>query len=305
MIQDIEELRAELEIQPLVDLRVLIDRQVPLLEWRTLERIAPQVAEVLRPGYAVRYGKPRYSDATVGAGHGKGAQIKKVIRVVVVVNDRPYYIGPVKAFPAPAVIVFAIVVKREGLAALQRHAAIEAPPILQLLPTATQRWHFVGKNPGEAFRYVEVRWTVFVIRIRAVRGLRGIGNEIFAVARIVQGTGPHEVYKRRDAVPRVYPQAGLERVVIGFAGRILLEDIERSRGRAREDTRRGELESSSAQSGAAIATGRCPRRARALRIVDGLRGRLVDVEKAPEPVTLRTHVTHLQRHFACNLLLDV
>ena len=106
-------------------------------------------------------------------------------------------------------------------------------------------------------------------------------------------------------MPRVYPQADLERVVIGFAGGILLEDIEGSWGRARKDTRRAELKSCSSCGGAAIAPGRGPKCARTLRIVDGLRGRLVDVEEAPEPVTLRPHVTHLQRHFVCNLLLDV
>src|SRR5260370_4667290 len=118
MIQDIEELRAKLEAQPLVDLRVLVDRQVPLFEGRAHERVAPQVSEVLRPMHAVGFGKPRYSSSSsIGARHGKGAQIKKVIRVVIVVNDRPYYIGPVKAFPAPAVIVLPVIVKREWLAA--------------------------------------------------------------------------------------------------------------------------------------------------------------------------------------------
>ena len=116
MIQKIEEIRTELEVQPFADLGVLVNREIPLLEWRTLQRITPEVSEVLRPGHAVGR-KPQYS-AIIGARHGKGAQIQKIIRVVIVVNDRPYYIGPIKAFPAPAVIVLAIIVKREGLAAL-------------------------------------------------------------------------------------------------------------------------------------------------------------------------------------------
>src|ERR1700757_5072867 len=116
MIEDIEEIRTELEAQPFVDTGVFVDGQVPLLEWRPHQRVAPQVVEVLRPRHAVG-GKARNS-AIVGAGHGKGTQIKKAIRVVIVINGRSYYIGPIKALPAPAVIVLTIIVKREGLTAL-------------------------------------------------------------------------------------------------------------------------------------------------------------------------------------------
>src|SRR5260370_16399723 len=88
----------------------------------------------------------------------------------------------------------------------------------------------------------------------------------------------------------MHAQSRLQLVVIGFAAGILLENVNRSRGVAKNSRYR---KITSRNTKAQVAAINC------------CLVRLVDVEEAPEPVTLRAHVTHLQRHFTSDLLLDV
>src|SRR5260370_18424958 len=88
----------------------------------------------------------------------------------------------------------------------------------------------------------------------------------------------------------MHAQSRLQLVVIGFSAGILLENVNRSRGVAKNSRYR---KITSRNTKAQVAAINC------------CLVWLVDVEEAPEPVTLRAHVTHLQRHFTSDLLLDV
>src|ERR1700730_10391523 len=142
MVQDIEELSAELQGHPLTDRRVLVKRHVPLFVGWTLETITSQGSEMARSGDAIqcrsRQGACAVEDRGVGrAGHGKRTELEKVIWLLVVVNDRPDHVRPVVAFTASAVVILGVVVERERLAALQCHCTVEPPAVLQTLPSAT------------------------------------------------------------------------------------------------------------------------------------------------------------------------
>src|SRR5271156_3702530 len=124
------------------------------------------------------------------------------------VDDRSNHIGPVETVAAPAVIVLKVVVELEGLPALQRHRAVQAPAVFQTLPVATHGWQVVSKNPGKPVRYVEVGRTVLELRPGAVVRLRRVGFKIVAVTRIVQRLRPNIIRARRDAVPSVHSVTG-------------------------------------------------------------------------------------------------
>src|SRR5580704_5638707 len=187
MVQDIEELSAELQGHPLSDRRVLVKRHVPLFEGRTRESIATQASEMPRSGDAIcccsRQRACAVEDRGLGcAGHGKRTEVEKVTWLLVIVNDRPDHVRPVVAFAAPAVVILGVVVEREGLAALQCHCTIDPPAVLHALPATAHHGQLVADYPGETLRYVEVRWTTFGVRIRAVLGLGRIGDKVLAVA---------------------------------------------------------------------------------------------------------------------------
>src|ERR1700722_13652939 len=107
-----------------------------------------------------------------------------MIGIAVVLDNWRDHIGPVKS-AASAEVILAVVVELEGLAALQRHRAVDSPPVLQALHASAHSWNFVPEYPGEPFAEIEIRGAIFALGIVAVLRLCGIGFEVLAVARIV------------------------------------------------------------------------------------------------------------------------
>src|SRR5439155_24959669 len=121
MVQNIEELSAKLQGEPLANRRVFVDREIPLFVSRTAQNVPPQISVMTRPRRAIarqaadRTWRQRRQHS---AGHGKRTKLQKVGRIAFVVNDRPDHIRPVESVPAPAEVVFKVVVEGEWLAAL-------------------------------------------------------------------------------------------------------------------------------------------------------------------------------------------
>src|SRR4029077_20047059 len=86
MIQHIEEFGAELNLQPFGDRRVLIDREVPLLEGRSVESVTAEVPKMTRVECAIGSKARRSSlrgrcDRT---GDREGNEIDVICRIVLV-----------------------------------------------------------------------------------------------------------------------------------------------------------------------------------------------------------------------------
>src|SRR6266566_1575615 len=148
------------------------------------------------------------------AGDGKRTELDEIVGISRVVYNWSHSIRTVVPFTASAEVILEIVVELERLAALQRHRAVEAPAVLQLLPVAARLGEVIRKDPREAVRHIEVRWPVFEFRPRAVVRLCRIRLKVLSIARIVERLGPHVIHDGCNSMPTVYPQAGLQRVVI-------------------------------------------------------------------------------------------
>src|SRR5258706_2999647 len=98
------------------------------------------------------------------------------------VDDRSDTIGPIKSAAAAAIVVLEVVIELEGLAILHGQNTVEAPAVLQTLPVAAHLRELISEVPGKTLRNIEVRRSVFHLRLGAVIGLSGIGFEIFTVA---------------------------------------------------------------------------------------------------------------------------
>jgi hypothetical protein len=134
------------------------------------------------------------------------------------VNNRPDYIRTVESVAAAAEVILKIIVELKGLSALQGRDAGESPSIFQLSHAAAHGGQVVSKIPREAVRDVEVRRALFEVRARTVVGLRSVRHEVFAITRIIQRLRPRIIHERRDAMPSVYAEARLQRVVVRLAG---------------------------------------------------------------------------------------
>src|SRR5258708_17019590 len=247
-----------------------------------------------RADHAVRCCTIRYSTVgrcTYRARNGKRTQIKKIERVALVIDDRPNYIRPIKGVTAAAVVILEVVVEVEGLAALQSGNTVNAPSVLQLLHAAAHGWEVVGEIPSQAVRDVEVGRTVFELRLGAVVGLSGVGFEIFAVAGVVERFRPYIIQDRSYAVPSGDTEAGLERIVVRFAGRVLLQYVVRTI-RVAVDGPGGRAKVVNAVAGD-------------IRRADLSRAGLCIVDEAPQAIARRTHVTDLYDCLVGDLLLDV
>ena len=123
MVKEVEEFGAQLEMHFLRDRRVFVDGQIPLLVGRADQGVAAQVSVVARAGKAVAGETGVIGWAVLAsvncAGQGEGGQVEEFGGVVFVIDDLADDIGAVEAVAAAAVIVFAVVVQGEGLAALE------------------------------------------------------------------------------------------------------------------------------------------------------------------------------------------
>ena len=141
------------------------------------------------------------------------------------IDDGADDIGAIKAVAAAAEVVLKVVVKMERLAGLEAYRAIEAPAILEFAEAAAHFRELVAEDPGKALADVEIGIAVFELGLGAVVGLGGVGLEVFAVAGIVEGVGPGVVDDGGDAVPSVDAEGGLQGVVIGLAGGLLIQHV--------------------------------------------------------------------------------
>ena len=94
---------------------------------------------------------------------------------------------------------------------------------------AVEAGELIGEVPTEAAANVEVGVAALGQRSEAVVGLRGVGNEVFQIAGVVDGVRPHEVGLRREPMPAVDAERGLQRVVGGEGARLFLVEVEEIR----------------------------------------------------------------------------
>ena len=131
MVQKVEEFGAQLHLHALADRGVLVEREVPLLVRGSHQRIASQVSIVPRARYAVGSEARKAFRCWCRAWQtpsGRGSWLDCVCGRRWVRPRRGGRNHRRRRCNRPR-----IVVQREGLAALQRHRAIEAPAILQTL----------------------------------------------------------------------------------------------------------------------------------------------------------------------------
>src|ERR1700693_1200055 len=76
--------------------------------------------------------------------------------------------------------------------------------------------------------HIEVRGPVLEVGPSTVIGLRRVRRKVLTVAGIIQRFRPHIIHHRGNSMPPVYPEAGLQGVVIRLASRILLQHVVRA-----------------------------------------------------------------------------
>src|ERR1051326_1468293 len=127
------------------------------------------------------------------AGHCKRTELQELRRIVLVINDWAHHVRAVKSVSSTAIVIFKVVIKRKRLATLQRNGTVHTPAITQPCPATAHLGKFKSCNPDETLWNIEVRSSIFALRIIAVLRLRRIHDEVFAIARIVQRLRPHIV----------------------------------------------------------------------------------------------------------------
>ena len=197
MVEDVEELGAQLRLHPLGDLRRLLHRKIGVDEFRPEDRVAPQIAEgtvgrlrksirVQVPGVGVPVRQNR-----VHAGH----DIRTLVVVVV----------------ASAVVV--AVHNQNRAARLRRHDEAELPSRLQPLGTKAQALDRVAGRAGKALPRVERRGTALSAQIEGILRQGSSGGELDGVTRVVEALAPGVVGKAAQAAPAARLQRGLQRVI--------------------------------------------------------------------------------------------
>src|SRR5439155_7465807 len=93
MVENIEELRAQLELYPLADRRALIQREIPLLERWPMKRIAPQVAKVAGSGNAIRSYTVCTQGWIDGARDGERAEFDEIAGIALMVAHPAAHVG--------------------------------------------------------------------------------------------------------------------------------------------------------------------------------------------------------------------
>src|SRR5262245_46885917 len=129
------------------------------------------------------------------------------------VADRTDHVWPVKTFTGPGVISLEVIVQLKWLAVLQVQNTFETPAIPQPRQAPAHPRKFIAEIPGETAPDIKVRISALKCRNQAIVRLRSIGNEIFAVAGVVNGMRPDKIYAGAHTVPAVQTQAGLKCVI--------------------------------------------------------------------------------------------
>ncbi len=191
----------------------------------TDEGVAPFIAEMARAGNAAIC-EASSTRGWISTWNRERSEVQKFCGIAGVM-DRPHNVRARVAFSAAIEVIFKAVIQLKRLPGLDGDDAVEAPAIGNALPTAFVVRELINEIPGEAIADIKVRIATIGTDGRGtVVGLRGIGDILFAVAGIVDGMRPIVVQRGSKSVPIGYAQAGLQGVVIGIGGILLIVDVE-------------------------------------------------------------------------------
>src|SRR5208283_4814921 len=98
MVQDVEELGAELHTDPLRDCRSLINREIPLLILWSAQRVPSQRPVVPGSRHTVRCRAVRAQSRIHRARYRKGTELHELVRIGIVLDDWPDHVRTVVAF---------------------------------------------------------------------------------------------------------------------------------------------------------------------------------------------------------------
>ncbi len=121
------------------------------------------------------------------AGHRERSELQVIIGVAFVIHDRADNVGTREKFTGSVVIVFEIVVQVKRLPSLNGDDSIYAPAVANDFVAAVRSvGKLVNKVPGDTIANIEIGVpAIEPIGSLAVIRLRGVGDIIFPVARIV------------------------------------------------------------------------------------------------------------------------
>src|SRR3954451_14338360 len=124
MVQHVEEVHAQLHGDAFSKSGLLIEREVPLLEFRTTERVATHVAVVAivvargRKGTVSRNTACSFESRVDRSRNREGMEIEELKRIPLVDMHRPDHIRTVNSVAAAAVVIPESVIQVKGLTAL-------------------------------------------------------------------------------------------------------------------------------------------------------------------------------------------
>src|SRR5262245_42342666 len=153
MIQNVIRLEAKFELQTIGDRGIFKNGEVKLAEMRSAQGVAAFVSEMSSAGLTAVGETVARNE--VGTGNGKRRQIKKIARIIRVM-DWTGHVRAAEEFAAAVVVVLKVVVQVEGLSGLDGHNSIQSPAVSEFLPTAAAVREFVDEVPCEAVAHVEI-----------------------------------------------------------------------------------------------------------------------------------------------------
>ena len=147
MVKEIENVSAELHVEPLIQLCVLGQREVKILEVRADESVAAQVAKVLRAGNAAA------SSRIPIAWRGKRGEVQQLVMAPSPCERIAYEVWTFKEFIA--VVVVGKRIQVIGLTAGKAQQAINGPAVGEQFRLGGVR-QVIAEHPGEAMARVKV-----------------------------------------------------------------------------------------------------------------------------------------------------
>ena len=211
MVEDIEELRAELQVDSLADPRRLHHGEIGRVRARPDHRIASRVAK--------RAGRRRHECRRIEPG----------VRPLGSVVGVAHHVGPVVARFAASARARAVPEGSDRQTAAQRVDAAQLPACGQppgpLVQHVGEDVEIVDEVHREPLALVEAGSRLFGARIETVLRQRDAGRAgAEAVGGIVDGVRPDMRSEQRQALGEAPAQHNLQRVVIGIGGGLQLID---------------------------------------------------------------------------------
>src|SRR5439155_24675835 len=181
MVQEVVCFKSQFHFQAFGDGGVLKDGKVELTEIWSDQRISSQVSKVPRARRTTSRGAVERSVRS--AGHHKCAQIKKVLWIALMINDRSDNVGLREELPATVKIVLREN-QMERLAGLHGDDSVDSPPIREPAPAALAVREVVDETPSQPVPHVEIGISAIQFRLCAVGWLVRILHEVVAVTGI-------------------------------------------------------------------------------------------------------------------------